>query len=76
MEREISKNILKYIKEAFPKLLETEGDVFLNKPFNGFFISFNPDSQGSLINNYSAEEIGQDKETRKIYLFCKDIFGK
>ncbi|HBI16699.1 MAG: hypothetical protein UR60_C0045G0006 [Candidatus Moranbacteria bacterium GW2011_GWF2_34_56] len=75
MEHKISENIISFIKKAFPELLKNNGNVFLDKPFGGFFISFDKQQEGNFIKEYSAQEIGAENDGKNIYLFCKDIFG-
>lgn len=73
MEYKLSDNVVLYIKRAFPDLLKNKGNVFLEKPFGGFFISFDKNqSKGTLIKEYSAQEIGLERK-EIIYLFCGDI---
>lgn len=76
MEYKISENIIPFIKKAFPVLLKNKGNVFLDKPFGGFFISFEKQQQiGDFIKEYSAQEIGAGNDEENIYLFGNDLFG-
>lgn len=74
MNIQLSNNVKGFIEKAIPKLLVEGGKIYLEKPFSGFFISF--ESTQDFIEKYSLNDFGFKNEPRDIYLYCGDLFGK
>lgn len=74
MDEEISENILVFVKEALPALLNGEKESFLKKPFNGFYLAFRRDPADGLIGKYTLAELGFPEKSQEVFLCCRHIF--
>jgi len=77
LEIRISRTLIRAAKDAAIQMFRNnERLVFLEPPFDGFYVSAEILNEEDCFKIFTPQELQINGEEREIYLYCENIWGK